>query len=130
MGWIDCNDRLPPEGLNVLLEVSGPFAAPYGLVADHDFYIGCWIIPHGETERVWLITDGHEGMDYHLYSPTVHAWMPLPRHFAQNERFRPEPDMMEHAMYEDDPPDLYKGNMVYEQMSLDEFLGGAGWTDK
>ena len=35
--------------------------------------------------------------------------------------------MMEHAMFEDDPDWLYKGDAVYEQMTLDEFLqiGGA-----
>jgi hypothetical protein len=37
----------------------------------------------------------------------------------------PEDDLMEHAMFEDDPEWLYKGNCQYEQMSLEEFLKGA-----
>jgi hypothetical protein len=37
----------------------------------------------------------------------------------------PEDDLMEHAMFEDDPELLYKGNCQYEQMSLEEFLKGA-----
>ena len=127
MGWIDCNDRLPPEGLQVLVEASGEFCTNYGLVADHDFYIASYLIQKGQTEGEWIVYDcpTGEGAEHHMYMPTVHAWMPLPKHFAQNERFHQEPDMMEHAMFEDDPPDLYKGDMVYEQMSLDEFLGGA-----
>lgn len=37
MGWIRPEDRMPPEGLQVLLEVSGLTTAPYSLVWDHDF---------------------------------------------------------------------------------------------
>ena len=33
--------------------------------------------------------------------------------------------MMEHAMFEDDPEWLYKDDCVYEQMTLEDFLGGA-----
>ena len=48
----------------------------------------------------------------------------MPKHYAQPEMgFEPEPDMMEHAMFEDDPEYLYKGDCVYEQMSLDEWIG-------
>lgn len=123
MGWIDATEKLPPEGLSVLLEVSGNFAAPYGLIADHDFFIGCWIVPSGEEQGKWLITDGHEE-NYHLYDPTVHAWMPLPKHFQKTEKFDCEEDMMEHAMFEDDPEWLYKGDCVYEQMNIEEVFNG------
>ena len=53
------------------------------------------------------------------------AWMPLPRHFEQMEIFEPEPDMMEHALFEDNPDWLYKGAMVYEQMSLEDLFEGV-----
>ena len=126
MGWIDATKQLPPEGLTVLLEVSGHFAAPYGLIADHDFYIGCWLVPQGQTEGKWLLTDGHEDEDYHLYSPTVHAWMPLPKHFQPAEKFDREEDMMEHAMFEDDPEWLYTGEYVYEQQTLEDYFAANG----
>ena len=125
MGWIDATKQLPPMGLSVLLEVSGTFAAPYGLVADHDFYIGSWLVPQGETEGEWLIYDGLYGEDHHIYNPTVHAWMPLPKHYAPKEKgFSQDPDLMEHSMH-GDPDYLYKGDCVYEQMSLDDFLKGG-----
>lgn len=123
MGWIDATEKLPPEGLSVLLEVSGSFSAPYSLIADHDFFIGCWIVPSGEKEGKWLITDGHEE-NYHLCFPIVHAWMPLPKHFQKSEKFDREDDLMEHAMFEDDPEWLYKGNCIYEQMSIEEVFNG------
>ena len=31
---------------------------------------------------------------------------------------------MEHAMFEDEPEWLYKGDAVYEQMTLEDFLNG------
>lgn len=34
-------------------------------------------------------------------------------------------NVMEHAMFEDDPEWLYKGDAVYEQMSIEEFLQEA-----
>lgn len=125
MGWIPIEDRYPPEGLQVLIEVSGQFSAPYGLVADHSFFIGSWIVPQGETEGIWLIDDSSGKENYHLIYPTVHAWMPLPKHYQPQEMgFKQEPDLMEHAMFEDDPDWLYKGDCVYEQMSLEDFLNG------
>lgn len=127
MGWIPIEEKYPPQGLNVLLEVSGTFSAGYGLVADHSFFIGAWIVPSGQTEGEWLIWDSCDEDNYHLICPKVHAWMPLPKHYAQPEMgFEPEPDMMEHAMFEDDPEYLYKGDCVYEQMSLDEWIGVKG----
>lgn len=119
MGWIDVNDRMPPEGLEVLLEVSGLTDAPYSLVWDHGFCIGTWIVPSDRNgkpaeEGHWFLTDANEN-NYHIIDPTVHAWMPLPRHFAAPEEgFRYNEDLMEHAMFEDDPDWLYKGDAVYE----------------
>lgn len=124
MGWIDVNDRMPPEGLQVLLEVSGRYSGETNLVADHSFFLGCWLTPVGH-ESQWMIDDAYEdccGDVQHIYNPTVHAWMPLPRHFQPQEIFDQDPDLMEHAMFEDDPPWLYQGDAVYEQMSLEDFL--------
>ena len=123
MGWINAEDRKPPQGLSVLLEVSGPFSTPYSMIADHAFFIGCWLIPDGKEKGTWLIYDSSSEDNYHLIMPEVHAWMPLPKHYGQKEKFEQEPDMMEHAMFEDDPADLYTGDLVYEQMSLEEFFG-------
>lgn len=113
MGWIDVNDRMPPEGLEVLLEVSGWTTAPYSEIWDHDFCLGSWIVPERKEGR-WLLRDGLEGDDYHIISPKVHAWMPLPEHYKPKESFRQGEDLMEHAMFEDDPDWLYKDNAVYE----------------
>ena len=125
MGWITLEDRMPPEGLEVLLEVSGLTTAPYNQAWDHDFCLGCWIVPEGSTEGFWLLRDGIKGDDYHLIDPEVHAWMPLPRHFAAPEKgFSYEEDLMEHAMFEDDPEWLYKDDCVYEQITIDEYLKG------
>lgn len=125
MGWIKPEDKMPPAGLEVLLEVSGHWIS--GLIADHSFELGSWIIPSGKTVGHWFIHGATEycGKYYELTDPTVHAWMPLPKHFEPQEIFDGEPDMMEHAMFEDDPEWLYKGDAVYEQMSLEDFLGGA-----
>lgn len=123
MGWIDASDKLPPEGLNVLVEASGYGRGTHGenIVADHDFFLGTWLHPVGEDEGEWFIDS-----ETHYYSTKVHAWMPLPKHYQQKERDEdPEEDMMEHALFEDDPDWLYKGEAVYEQMTLDEFLKGA-----
>ena len=123
MGWIPIEEKYPPQGLRVLLEASGSFNSPYAMIADHDFYLGSWIVPSGETEGHWLIDDCGYGEDHHMIYPHVHAWMPLPKHYQQKEYgYEPEEDMMEHAMFEDDPDYLYKGNCVYEQMSLEEWL--------
>lgn len=124
MGWIDVNDRMPPEGLQVLLEVSGRFSGFVNMVADHDFYIGCWLVPD-LREPHWMINDASEGHDEHILDPTVHAWMPLPRHYQPVDGgFTQDPDLMEHAMFEDDPEWLYQGDAVYEQMSLEDLIGG------
>lgn len=122
VGWIDIEKQMPPEGLHCLLEVSGSCIGDHGesLLRDHSFCLGCWIIPQGETEIKWLLDIKHE-----LYYPTIHAWMPLPKHYQPQEHFDQEPDLMEHSIFEDDPEYLYKGNYVYEQMSLDDFLKGA-----
>lgn len=125
MGWIDINESYPPQGLHVLLEVSGRYSAGYSLIADHMFCIGSWIIPHGQNEGHWLIYDSCDEDNNHISYPEVHAWMPLPKHFQPQEEFDQEEDLMEHAMFEDDPEWLYKGDAVYEQMSLEDFLGGA-----
>ena len=123
MGWIRPEDRMPPEGLDVLLEVSGLTTAPYNMVWDHGFCIGCWIVPTGKEGR-WFLTDANED-NYHIISPTVHAWMPLPRHYEPPESgFSYKEDLMEHAMFEDDPEWLYKDDAVYEQMTIDQWLGG------
>lgn len=121
MSWIDPKHTMPPEGLQVLLEVSGRFTGPVNLWADHDFYIGTWIVPDGGKAH-WRINDASEGDDAHIMFPEVHAWMPLPRHYQPNEKFSQEPDLMEHAMFEDDPDWLYKGDAVYEQRTIEDFL--------
>lgn len=119
MRWIDVKDKMPPQGLQVLLEVSGRMSAPYNLVADHGFYLGSWIVPPGETEGHWLIDDGSEGSDYHIIEPEVHAWMPLPEHYQHPQ----EEDGMEHAMFENDPDWLYKGDYVYTPRKYSVMIG-------
>lgn len=119
MGWIDPKEKMPPEGLYVLVEASGRgLCDGVQVVADHDFYLATWIHPVGEDEGFWNIDSSSDFWDME-----VHAWMPLPKHYLQKEMgFEPEPDMMEHALFEDDPEWLYKGDAVYEQMSLEEFM--------
>lgn len=129
MGWVDINDRMPPEGLQVLIEASGRYNAPYSLIADHAFFLGTWLVPNGETEGHWLIYDGTLEDDHHMIEPTVHAWMPLPKHYQENEVFEQEEDLMEHALFENDPDWLYKGDCVYEQMSLEAFMALKGETE-
>ena len=127
MGWIDVNEMMPPEGLEVLLEVSGFFTnTNCSERANHGFFIGSWIVPEGTNEGEWLIWDSCSEENSHFIDPEVHAWMPLPKHFGADEGWSNphEEDMMEHAMFEDDPEWLYKGDCVYEQMSLEDFLGG------
>lgn len=116
MGWIEPSDRMPPEGLEVLLEVSGWVQSTIALLADHSYYLGSWIHPTGDEEGHWFI-HGEK-----IVCPKVHAWMPLPKHFQPQEHFEQEEDLMEHAMFTEDPEWLYKGDAVYEQMTLDEFL--------
>ena len=129
MGWIDINDKYPPRGLEVLLEVSGRvYGGSCSMIADHSFHIGCWIVPKGDKEGHWLIYDNCGDDDGHIAFPEVHAWMPLPRHFAPNELFTQEEDLMEHPMFDEEPEWLYKGDCVYEQMSLDEYL--ADWEQR
>lgn len=119
MGWISIKDKYPPEGLQVLLELSGQCIDEHGVmcVADHGFHIGSWIIPTGKDEGEWLIDTR-----YDLYEPTVHAWMPLPKHYEPQDIFEQEPDLMEHAMFEENPEWLYKGDCIYEQMSIEDLL--------
>lgn len=126
MGWIKPEDKMPPKGLDVLLEVSGTWTA--GLIADHSFELGCWLVPDGKTEGRWFVHGAVEycGNYHELIDPTVHAWMPLPEHFQPQEIFgEPSDDLMEHSMFEEDPDWLYKGDCVYEQMTLEDFLKGA-----
>ena len=121
MGWIDPHDKMPPEGLQVLLELSGRSIDEHGvhLVSDHDFYLGSWIHPAREEKGHWLIECKNE-----IWALRIHAWMPLPKHYQQKEMtYEPEEDdLMEHAMFEDDPEWLYKGGAVYEQITLEDFL--------
>ena len=122
MSWIDPKHRMPPAGLQVLLEVSGRYSGFVHMVADHDFYLGSWINPE-DREPFWMIEDASDGFDEHILDPVVHAWMPLPRHYQPNERgFTQEEDLMEHAMFEDDPDWLYKDDAVYEQRTIEDFL--------
>lgn len=116
MGWI--SDKLPPNGLKVLVECSG-YCDEVGAYADHAFKLGWYIIPEDETEGEWYV-DSENKISY----PTVHAWMPLPKHFAPREIFTPYPDMMEHSMLDDEPEYLYK-NEVYEQMTFEDFMREA-----
>lgn len=130
MGWIRPEDMMPPQGLQVLLEVSGLWCG--GIMSDHEYELGSWIIPDGKTEGYWFIHGAMEycGRYYELIDPIVHAWMPLPKHFQPQEIFgEPEDDMMEHPMFTDDPEWLYKGDCVYEQMSLEDFMGMEASAD-
>lgn len=122
MGWIKPNDRIPPEGLRVLVEVSGSGTGTHGerIAADHCFFLGAWIVPEGKKEGFWAIDT-----EVKLWDLTIYAWMPLPKHFEQMEIFEPEPDMMEHALFEENPEWLYHGDAVYEQMTLEEVFGNA-----
>lgn len=122
MGWIEPKDMLPPKGLLVLLEISGKSVDKHGtfLTRDHGFAIGSWLEPVGEPEGRWNIHDGRD-----IFGLEVHAWMPLPKHFTRKELFKDYEDQMEHALFEDNPEWLYQGDNVYEQMTLEEFLGGA-----
>ena len=127
MGWINADEQLPPEGLQVLVEVSGSYSGNYSMFADHDFYIASWIKPERE-KGFWLIYDetppGTYETEQHLIDPKVFAWMPLPKHYQPKEHFKENGDMMEHALFEDDPGFLYKGDFIFEQMSIEEFLQG------
>lgn len=119
MAWIPIEERMPPEGLQVLMEVSGPCIDEHGctLQCDHGYVIGCWIIPQGEEEVEWLLNTRNE-----IYCPEIHAWMPLPKHYQPQKLFSQEPDLMEHSILRDDDPEMYTGKYVYEQMSIEEFL--------
>ncbi len=129
MSWIPIEEKYPPQGLQVLVEASGYYGGSLGVVADHSFYIGSWVVPEGE-EGDWVLWDNSNcnvGPDSgHIFHPKVHAWMPLPKHYQPNEMgFEQEPDLMEHAMFEDEPEWLYKGDAVYEQMTLEDFMKEA-----
>lgn len=124
MAWIRPEDRMPPSGLEVLVEASGYYCG--GVVADHSFHLATWIgNPDGGREPFWLIDGAYKDFDgdYHeLSDPEIHAWMPLPKHFQKSKYFEREADMMEHAMFEDDPDWLYKGKAVYEQRTIEDVL--------
>ena len=124
MGWIRPEDKMTPSGLQVLVEVSGLYCG--GVVADHSFHIAVWIgNPDGEREPFWLIDGAYKGFDgnyYELSDPEIYAWMPLPKHFQKPKHFAMAADMMEHAMFEDDPDWLYKGKAVYEQRTIEDVL--------
>ena len=102
----------------MLVEVSGYGRDDKGvsIFADHSFHIATWIVPAREDHGHWLIDTSSK-----FWEPTIHAWMPLPKHYEKSEN--DEPDMMEHAMFEDDPEWLYKDDAVYEQMTLEEVFG-------
>ena len=121
MGWIPIEQRMPPEALHVLMEISGMTTDSHGCTCyyDHGFVIGCWIIPQGEKEVRWLLNTREE-----VYDPEIHAWMPLPKHYQPQKMFSQDPDLMEHSILRDDDPEMYQGEYVYEQMSLEEFLKG------
>ena len=134
MGWIDAKEQLPPMGLDVLVEVSGYYSGDYCAKADHDFFIGSWIKTEFDSGH-WLLWDATPPTKYekesHIINPEVFAWMPLPEHYQPKEVFGEEnDDLFEHAMFEEDPDYLYKGKYTYEQMSLDDFLKGAGQDDR
>lgn len=134
MGWINSKEQLPPEGLQVLVEASGQFDSCYSSFADHDFFIATWIKPERE-EGFWNIYDSTKPLihekESHLINPTIFAWMPLPEHYQPKEMFgEPDDDLFEHAQFESDPDYLYKGEYNYEQMSLDDFLKGAGRIER
>lgn len=129
MGWIDVNDKMPPSGLEVLVEASGYITQ--SIRADHSFFIGCFIKYDDDREPEWFLSYAyHEWKDHWVAfdNPTVHAWMPLPKHYQPQELFAQDEDLMEHAMFEDDPDWLYKDNAVYTQMTLEEFMEGKTWT--
>ena len=117
MGWIEPNDRMPPEGLEVLLEISGQRIDEHDCVLyyDHSYVLGTWLLPVGEEKGRWLIHTESELLEYSL---VVHAWMPLPKHYAPREMFNQEPDLMEHAIFEEEPEWLYKGDAVFEQIEM------------
>lgn len=129
MGWIKPEDQMPPSGLQVLIEASGYITQ--GVVADHSYYIGTWIgNPDGGREPFWMTHYAYEDYSGHFTkfdNPEVHAWMPLPKHFEPQKIFSQDEDLMEHAMFEDDgdPEWLYKGEAVYEQMTLEDFMKGV-----
>jgi hypothetical protein len=126
MAWIRPEDKMPPSGLEVLVEVSGYYCG--GVVADHSFCIAAWLgNPDGGREPFWVIHGAYKdcvGNYYELSDPEIHAWMPLPKHFQKSKHFglSREADMMEHAMFEDDPDWLYKGKAVYEQRTIEDVL--------
>lgn len=127
MGWIDINDKYPPQGLHVLVEVSGRVVGGNCvMIADHSFHIASWLVPVGEKEGHWLIWDNCRDESGHILNPTVHAWMPLPKHYQPQEIFEQEEDLMEHPMFEDEPEWLYKGDCVYEQISIEDWLRENG----
>ena len=103
MSWIPIEEKYPPQGLQVLVEASGYYGGSLGVVADHSFYIGSWVVPEGE-EGDWVLWDNSNcnvGPDSgHIFHPKVHAWMPLPKHYQPNEMgLEQEPDLMEHRTW-------------------------------
>ena len=80
MGWIDLKDKYPPEGLLVLVEMSGRSLNENGciVISDHSFNLASWIVPYG-SEGKWVF----HGQDYSF--PEVYAWMPLPEPYRESE---------------------------------------------
>lgn len=70
-----------------------------------------------------VINAGWKPETKEVYDPEIHAWMPLPKHYQPQKMFSQEPDLMEHSILRDDDPEMYTGKYVYEQMSIEEFLG-------
>lgn len=124
MGWIKPEDRMPPDGLMVLIEASGYITN--SVIADHSYYLATWIAsPDGGRDPFWLVHSAHEVYPGHIVKfedPEVHAWMPLPKHYQKPKHFCSAADMMEHAMFEDDPEWLYKDEAVWEQRTIEDVL--------
>lgn len=124
MGWIRPEDKMPPSGLQVLVEASGYISG--GVMADHDYYLASWIgNPDGGRDPFWLVEYAYEDYSGHFTKfedPEIHAWMPLPKHYQKPKHFAMAADMMEHAMFDEDPDWLYKDEAVYEQRTIEEVL--------
>jgi hypothetical protein len=118
---INPNNRIDPilNNIDYAIEEINFKIDKYGceVISDHAFNLASWIVPYG-SEGKWVF----HGEDYSF--PEVYAWMPLPKHFQPQEIFSQDDDLMEHAMFEDDPEWLYKGKYTYEQMSMEDFMKG------
>ena len=124
MGWIRPEDRMPPSGLQVLVEASGSITG--SVIVDHAYFLATWIgNPDGGRKPFWLMEYAYKDYDGRFTEfddPVIHAWMPLPKHYQKPKHVAMEADMMEHAMFEDDPDWLYKGDAVWEQRTIEDVL--------